>query len=153
MLVWDLEASSTRELANLMASYLRRGFEIAQIVYSFEDKKPYKAFLINKKELNISNENLKTVELSEDLVKKNIYEIECKVPKNIQSILEKILYGNAKYLLTIDDKEIFFEFVLFVDDKIILKKAFNNKNSKLIEVDINKLKQAICQLVKGFSNA
>jgi hypothetical protein len=51
MLVWDLEAKTTTQLANLLASYIRRGFEVVQIVYSFESEKPYKAFLVNKKNL------------------------------------------------------------------------------------------------------
>jgi hypothetical protein len=152
MLVWDLEASTPRDLANQIASYIRRGFEVAQIVYSTKenDRKPYKAFLFNKAQLDsydsLLKEGLKRVELSEDVFKKVIYEIDCKIDKKLKTLVETILYGNTEHLIEIDGKEIFFEFVLILPGKIILKNPIDNISKKPIKIDIGKLKEAICNI-------
>ena len=147
MLVWSIEVSDSRELANQLASYLRRGFELMQIVYTFENKKPYKAFLLNKNQIK-DNENLKEVHISESIVKKNLYTIKCKNVKKYKAFLGKLLYGNLSYLLEVNGKEIFFELVIVLNDELILKKAFDNKTKKSIKLNEKDIQKAICDLIK-----
>jgi len=147
MLVWSIEVSNSNELANQLASYLRRGFELMQILYAFEDKKPYKAFLLNKNQIK-DNKNLKEVYISESIVKKNLYVINCKNVKKYKSFLSKLLYGNFSFLLEVNGKEVFFELVIILDNEVILKKAFDNKTKKLIKLDEKDIQKAICDLIK-----
>ena len=66
-LMYSIEASSHKDLSNKLASYIRRGYDVAQILINNSDDKPYKAFLINKKILkdisnNVSNETIEEIE-------------------------------------------------------------------------------------------
>jgi hypothetical protein len=151
MYVWAISSSSEKDLANQIASYLRRGYKVVQIIYSdIIDKKPYKAFLLRP---DILDENLDSsegyiVNLDEKILGKNIYEITCKIPKDVLEILKIILYGNTDNLLKVNGKNVFFEIVLPTDNKLILKNAFDAKTNKKIQLDQKDIQYAICKLIK-----
>ena len=165
MLVWSLEANTEKELANQLASYIRRNFEVIQIVYSTDGKRPYKAFLLNKnamptKETEKSEkaENFKTlkqIEIKEEIIKRNLYEIECENVLKYKTLLEKYLYGNSEKLFDINDKFVFFELVIVLENKIILKNAYELKSDyeagkpfQLSKKEFLELKEKICKLCK-----
>jgi len=160
MIVWSISAKDNKELSNKLASYIRRGFDVVQIVYGINnenDNSPYKAFLINK---NLIDENYikklienfdptaKKVKVSNSFLRKNLYVIECRInPYKINS-LESVLYGNTKFLIEIDDKKIYFGFVSILPDKIILKNPFDAKTNEIVNIDKDELKKVICRLGK-----
>jgi len=147
MIVWAIDAKSEMDLANRIASYLRRGYKIGQIIFAFGERNPYKAFLIKPDNINI-DENLKEVSVIDDFIGKNIYEIDCIIPKEKENLLKAILYGNSEKLITINNKEIFFDNVLIVNNKIILKNPYDNKTKKIVKLKLKDLKKELCYLIK-----
>jgi len=148
-LLYDIEASSSSELSNKIASYIRRGFEVSQIVVNpLDEKRPYKAFLLNKKILQTIDQNLKLEE------KLNIKAItldvsKCKIKKYFKPLIESFLLGNSYKLLDYNNEEIFFGFVSFINDndyisKIILQDAISSKNKKIKIKDNNIIIKQIC---------
>jgi len=164
MIVWSISADNENELRNRMASFLRRGFKIIQLLYTdSNDIKPYKAFFYDDNYVKYKNqvkgkltnyvddtneldESIKLRLSKEFFEDSNVYQINCKI-KNKEKV-ERTLYGNTIKLLKVNNVSVYFEKVLIFDDYIILKKAFDTKN-KIVKLDLDTLQKAICKLDKG----
>jgi len=156
MIVWSISAKDNKELSNKLASYIRRGFDVVQIVYGINnenDNSPYKAFLVNKNLIDESfienfDPTARKVKVSNSFLRKNLYIIDCKInPYKINS-LESILYGNTKFLIEVNGKKIYFGFVSILPDKIILKNPFDAETNEIVDIDKDELKNVICKLGK-----
>jgi len=155
MLIYDLQAKSSRELANLVASYIRRGYEVLQIVTNKEsDKYNYTAFMVNKRFLKNVQDTLGFTE--SDMSAITIDLSDCKIDEKFQGLLEAKLFGNTEFIFNIGFK-VFFENVVITKDNgyissIVVSKPKNydnkGKSVKLSDKDYKNLKEKICKYFK-----
>jgi len=155
MLIYDLQAKSSRALANLVASYIRRGFEVMQIVTNKEsDKNTYTAFMVNKRFLKNVQDTLGFTESEMSVMTMDLSD--CKIDDKFQGLLEAKLFGNTEFLFDIGYK-VFFENVVVTKDNgyissIIISKPKNydkkSKSIKLSDKDYKNLKDEICKYFK-----
>jgi len=155
MLIYDIQAKTSRELANHIASYIRRGYEVLQIVTNKEsDKETFTAFLVNKRFLQNVQDNLGFTESEMSVFTIDLSD--CKIEDKYLGLLEAKLFGNTEYLFNIG-YNVFFENVVitksngYVTSAIVSKPKNFDKKSKTIKLsdkDFKKLKSEICNYFK-----
>jgi hypothetical protein len=85
MLIYALQAKNEYVLGTKIMGYLRRGYEVIEIVVNTLDtKNPYKAFLLNRNQFDSIGENKNSVFLENA----NVYKFRSKIPSIYRNLVE-----------------------------------------------------------------